>query len=186
MSAAAEAVSSGLPSHFFHHAIRRPRRCLRSLFRGFSGRKARNKLLSCLAAGTPVWTGAGPVAVEKVLAGDHVFACDPETGRLALKPVPEDHDPATREVAENRHRQRRAGMHRRSCVLGLRPGWRKARELQTGMHLRTMRGTLEVKKSLPAKPSRPTTSWWPTSTPTSPARRRCSPTTTRSASRPIG
>ena len=43
--------------------------------------------ISCLAAGTPIWTDAGPVAVEKIKVGDRVLAQDPETGELAYKPV---------------------------------------------------------------------------------------------------
>ena len=42
---------------------------------------------SCLAAGTPIWTDAGPVAVEKIKVGDRVLAQHPETGELAYKPV---------------------------------------------------------------------------------------------------
>jgi hypothetical protein len=41
----------------------------------------------CFAAGTPVWTETGRVAVEKIRMGDRVFSCDPETGCLALKVV---------------------------------------------------------------------------------------------------
>ena len=42
---------------------------------------------SCLAAGTPIWTDAGPVAVEKIKVGDRVLSQDAETGELAYKPV---------------------------------------------------------------------------------------------------
>ena len=42
---------------------------------------------SCLAAGTPIWTDAGPVAVEKIKVGDQVLSQNPETGELAYKPV---------------------------------------------------------------------------------------------------
>jgi hypothetical protein len=41
----------------------------------------------CLAAGTPVWTARGPVAIEKIQVGDMVLAQHPETGELAYKPV---------------------------------------------------------------------------------------------------
>ena len=43
--------------------------------------------LSCLAAGTPILTDAGPVAVEKIKVGDRVLSQDAETGELAYKPV---------------------------------------------------------------------------------------------------
>ncbi len=42
---------------------------------------------SCLAAGTPVWTDQGMVAIEKILPGDRVLSKDVETGELAYKPV---------------------------------------------------------------------------------------------------
>ncbi|MGD0900642.1 MAG: polymorphic toxin-type HINT domain-containing protein [Thermoguttaceae bacterium] len=42
---------------------------------------------SCLAAGTPVWTESGPLAIERIRVGDRVLAQDPDTGQLAYKPV---------------------------------------------------------------------------------------------------
>lgn len=43
--------------------------------------------VSCLNAGTPIWTDQGPVAVECVKIGDLVLSRDIETGELAYKPV---------------------------------------------------------------------------------------------------
>jgi hypothetical protein len=43
--------------------------------------------MDCLAAGTPVWTELGPVAIEKIRAGDRVLSQNVETGELAYKPV---------------------------------------------------------------------------------------------------
>ncbi|MBN2473622.1 MAG: hypothetical protein JXB62_03360 [Pirellulales bacterium] len=42
---------------------------------------------SCLAAGTPVWTETGPVAVDQIRLGDRVLSQHVETGELAYKPV---------------------------------------------------------------------------------------------------
>jgi hypothetical protein len=42
---------------------------------------------SCLAAGTPVWTESGPVAIERIRVGDRVLAQDADSGELAYKPV---------------------------------------------------------------------------------------------------
>jgi hypothetical protein len=42
---------------------------------------------SCFAAGTPVLTQLGMVAIEKIKPGDLVLAQDSETGELAYKPV---------------------------------------------------------------------------------------------------
>ena len=41
----------------------------------------------CLAAGTPVWTDQGLLAIEKISVGDRVLAQDIETGELGYKPV---------------------------------------------------------------------------------------------------
>ncbi len=43
--------------------------------------------VSCFAAGTPVWTVDGPRPIERLQVGDLVLSQDPETGRLAYKPV---------------------------------------------------------------------------------------------------
>ncbi|MBC8113033.1 MAG: hypothetical protein H7062_01525 [Candidatus Saccharimonas sp.] len=43
--------------------------------------------MSCLVAGTPVWTDRGFVPVEKIATGDCVLAKNIETGELAYKPV---------------------------------------------------------------------------------------------------
>jgi hypothetical protein len=43
--------------------------------------------VSCFAAGTPVWTDQGPVAIEKIAVGDRVLSKDIETGALAYRPV---------------------------------------------------------------------------------------------------
>ena len=43
--------------------------------------------LDCLAAGTPVWTIAGPAKIEQIRVGDMVLSQHPETGELAFKPV---------------------------------------------------------------------------------------------------
>lgn len=42
---------------------------------------------SCLAAGTPVWTERGLIAIDKVRIGDRVLSKNVETGELAYKPV---------------------------------------------------------------------------------------------------
>ena len=42
---------------------------------------------SCLAAGTPVWTERGLIAIDKIRIGDRVLSKNIETGELAYKPV---------------------------------------------------------------------------------------------------
>jgi hypothetical protein len=44
-------------------------------------------IISCFAAGTPVWTDQGLVAIEKVAVGDRVLSKDVESGELTYKPV---------------------------------------------------------------------------------------------------
>ncbi|WP_010586187.1 polymorphic toxin-type HINT domain-containing protein [Schlesneria paludicola] len=43
--------------------------------------------LSCLVAGTPVWTERGLVAIEQIRAGDRVLSKDVVSGELSYKPV---------------------------------------------------------------------------------------------------
>ncbi len=51
------------------------------------GRSPPPQTYDCLAAGTMVWTDAGPRSIEKIRIGDMVLSQDPETGELAYKPV---------------------------------------------------------------------------------------------------
>jgi hypothetical protein len=46
-----------------------------------------NYTMSCFIMGTPVWTDAGPVPIERIRPGDVVLSQDPETGELAFQPV---------------------------------------------------------------------------------------------------
>jgi hypothetical protein len=42
---------------------------------------------SCFAPGTPVWTKAGPIAIEQITAGEMVLSQNPATGELDYRPV---------------------------------------------------------------------------------------------------
>ena len=44
-------------------------------------------MMSCFVAGTPVWTDAGAVPIEKIVPGDLVLSQNAETGELAYRPV---------------------------------------------------------------------------------------------------
>lgn len=46
-----------------------------------------NETHSCFVAGTPVWTQAGPVAIEKIQVGELVLSQSPHTGELDYRPV---------------------------------------------------------------------------------------------------
>ena len=56
---------------------------------GMSGYANHLRYGSCFVAGTTVATATGLVAIEKIKAGDLVWAWDEETGDVALKPVVE-------------------------------------------------------------------------------------------------
>ena len=51
------------------------------------GSSPRPSRAECFVAGTPVWTIAGPVAIERIRVGDLVLSQDPNTGELAYQPV---------------------------------------------------------------------------------------------------
>jgi hypothetical protein len=105
---------------------------------------------SCLAAGTPIWTEFGPVPVQDVRVGDRVFACDPETGALDLKPV-------VRTTARPKADVLRIHVGEDTLtataghvfwVSGL--GWKKTADLQPERRLHTIQGTVDVDSVEPA------------------------------------
>lgn len=98
----------------------------------------------CLAAGTPVWTERGEVAIEKVRGGDLVLSRDVESGELAYKPVlrtttrPES--PLVRIQAGSEVFETSGG--HLFWVSG--QGWVKSRKLESGMVLHTAAGPARV------------------------------------------
>lgn len=98
----------------------------------------------CLVAGTPVWTASGPVAIEKIRIGDLVYAQDPITGELALRPAIR----ATKRPAGPLVTIEVEGQTI-SCSGGhvfwvCGEGWRKASQLSSGMVLHSMNGPVRV------------------------------------------
>jgi hypothetical protein len=100
----------------------------------------------CLAAGTPVWTERGQIAIEQIRVGDLVLARDVDSGELAFKPVvrttvrpagPLVKITAGRETFET------SGGHL-FWVSG--EGWVKSRKLQSGMVLHTASGPSRVSR----------------------------------------
>ena len=100
--------------------------------------------MDCLAAGTPVWTSTGLMAIEQIQLGDLVLSQDVETGELAYKPVlrttirPES---TLVKIVADTNTIETSGGHP-FWVSG--EGWIKARELKAGMELHSVTGTLRI------------------------------------------
>jgi len=100
---------------------------------------------SCLAAGTPVWTETGLVAIEGIKVGDRVLAKDPQTGELAYKPVLQT---TVREAVHlvkfevARESFETSGGHL-FWVSG--EGWTKSRDLKLSTRLHGVNGTTHVR-----------------------------------------
>jgi hypothetical protein len=98
----------------------------------------------CLAAGTNVWTAGGPVAIDKLKAGDLVLAQESATGELSYKPVLQTTvRPASAlvELKVGGEIVRTSGGHP-FWVAG--EGWIKARDLKAGMELHGVNGSVLV------------------------------------------
>ncbi len=105
---------------------------------------------SCLAAGTPILTDTGPVAVEKIKVGDRVLSQDAETGELAYKPVLHT---TVRLNAELVKLELFDGTI--TCSVGHRfwisgKGWMKARDIEPNMNFHGVEGTTPLRRSEPA------------------------------------
>jgi hypothetical protein len=104
----------------------------------------RLRRLSCFAAGTPVWTDQGAVAIESIKVGDTVLAQNIETGELALKPVLQTTVRPPKELLALR-----LGDETIVCTGGHRfwssgEGWIKARDFAPQTLLHAVRGNVPV------------------------------------------
>ncbi len=100
--------------------------------------------LSCFAAGTPVQTETGLIAIEAIRPGDRVLAQDVETGELAYKPVLH-----TTVRPERKLSRLQVGDETFTVTLGHRfwtpgRGWTKTVDLESQMRLRTATSSLPV------------------------------------------
>jgi hypothetical protein len=105
---------------------------------------------SCLAAGTPIWTDAGPMAVEKIKVGDRVLAQDVDTGELSYKPVLHTTVRLNADLVKLDLTEEKI-----TCSVGHRfwisgSGWMKARDIEPGMNFHGAEGTTRLRKSEPA------------------------------------
>ena len=98
----------------------------------------------CLAAGTKVWTDIGPLAIEQIQVGDRVLAQDAETGELAYKPVlGTTIRPASQlvRIEAGQDAITTSGGH---LYWTSGSGWQKARKLESGGELHSVRGTVRI------------------------------------------
>jgi hypothetical protein len=101
-------------------------------------------ILSCFAAGTPVWTETGLVPIENISVGDRVLAKDVETGELTYKTVLQTTVRPPKELMTLRF-----GDESVVCTGGHRfwnsgQGWSKARDLVPQTLLHTVTGNAPV------------------------------------------
>jgi len=110
---------------------------------------------SCFAAGTPVWTERGALAIEKIQVGDRVLSQDIKSGELAFKPV------LSTTIRPSRPLMRlEIGGETIVCTGGHRfwvpgEGWTKSRDLTPLTLLHTVTGTQTVSSAKKA-PTQPT------------------------------
>ena len=106
---------------------------------------------SCLAAGTPVWTDRGPVAIEKVQLGDRVLAQDVQTGELAYKPVLKTTVRPPRPLLALEIGPRTVRMTGGHPFWIAGKGWVKARDIKARMAMHDVTGTTAVRPAGTAK-----------------------------------
>ena len=98
----------------------------------------------CLAAGTPIWTETGPVAVDQIHTGDLVLTQNLRSGELKFAPVLSTSNRPPELLLRLRFGReiiRATGGHP-FWVSG--KGWVKARSLEPGMALHTAHGIVEL------------------------------------------
>jgi hypothetical protein len=98
----------------------------------------------CFAAGTPVVTLTGPVAIDRVQIGDRVLAQDADTGELAYKPVLGTtlRPPTDMVLVTTSDGAVRATRGHPFWIVG--KGWRMAKELSVGERLHGLHGSTTV------------------------------------------
>jgi hypothetical protein len=109
-----------------------------------SSRPSSTGSFECFAAGTPVVTLTGPVAIEKLQIGDRVLAQNPDTGELAYKFVMglTIRPPAETVLVSTTHGEIRASRGHPFWIVG--KGWRMAKELEVGDRLHCLEGSARV------------------------------------------
>ncbi len=101
-------------------------------------------VMECFAAGTPVTTLTGPVAIEKLQIGDRVLSQNADTGELAYKPVfgATIRPPVATVLISTTRGDIRATRGHPFWIVG--QGWRMAKEVQIGDRLHSRLGSAEI------------------------------------------
>lgn len=108
---------------------------------------------SCFAAGTKVLTARGPRAIDTILAGDRVLSQDIRTGELEFRVV--ERPTVRSQAGPTVHVQ--LGGDSLICTPGHEiwvngTGWVRAKDLEAGSRVRTLKGSVEVVSVLPSQP----------------------------------
>jgi hypothetical protein len=109
-----------------------------------------DRATSCFAAGTPVWTLAGPRPIESIAVGDQVLSQDPRTGALSYCPVVDTFHNKPNQVFKVDLRKdaiKATGIHR---FWKAGRGWVMARDLKPGDVVRALGGVATVQSVEPA------------------------------------
>jgi hypothetical protein len=100
--------------------------------------------MSCLIAGTPVWTEQGLIAIERVKFGDLVLSRDVETGELAYKPVLLTTVRPKRQLTEFTVGQEKFQTTGGHLFWGSGKGWIRTKDLQPSQVLHTASSPVSV------------------------------------------
>jgi hypothetical protein len=102
------------------------------------------RVYECLAAGTPVWTEQGLLAIEKIAVGDRVLSQDVETGELGFKPVLRTTIRPPKELWTVRFNDESLVMTGGHHLWSSGGGWVKSRDLESQALLHTVTGNTPV------------------------------------------
>jgi hypothetical protein len=109
--------------------------------------------MSCFALGTPVWTQAGPVPIERIAVGDLVLSQHPETGELAFREVLEKtvRPPTKMARVTTGDSSIEATLGHRFWING--KGWEMTKFLTPGDSLHTLEGPADLTLLEPLNPN---------------------------------
>ena len=111
------------------------------------GRSVLPQRVECFAAGTPVCTAAGMVAIEKLRVGDMVLAQNIETGELAFKPITRTTVRPEEPLVEFRVDRDSFRTTEGHLMWVSGQGWVKAKQLRSGMQAHTLTGGTAIDRS---------------------------------------